>query len=211
MAAENQGREGGISLERLVFFSDAVFAIAITLLVIDIKVPELADEAVAGELSTRLGELAPNLYSFLLSFMVIAAYWLAHHRMFRRIVWVDGRLLWINMAFLLCIAFQPFPTALLGRYGNTSIAVVVYAGTQIATGLLLTAVWAYATFRHRLVAPDLEERIIRASMLRGIAAPLVFALSLPLAFRSAALAEYSWLLLLVVNPLISRFFPARAA
>ena len=95
--------------DRLIFLSDGVFAIAMTLLVVDLAVPIVASGA-TSELSTRLWELRPKYVSFLVSFLVIATYWANHQRIFQYIVRVDGTLVWLNIVLLLCIAFQPFPT-----------------------------------------------------------------------------------------------------
>jgi hypothetical protein len=117
------------SLERLVFFSDAVFAIAITLLVLPLT------EAHTSPTSTWDGSCCACGRSFSashLSFAVISNYWVAHHRTVRHIV--DARLVWLNLGFLLMIAFLPFPTAVLGEHGDTTPAAVLYAGAMSLTG-----------------------------------------------------------------------------
>ena len=126
-------------LERIVFFSDAVFAIAITLLVLDIKVPEIPERLVAQELPEALAALWPKFLSYVLSFVVILFYWTAHHRIFHAIKDYDWNLIWLNSLFLMCIAFLPFPTALLGEYGNHQLPVVIYAGSVAITRLMLSA------------------------------------------------------------------------
>jgi uncharacterized membrane protein len=98
--------------------SDAVFAIAITLLVLDIRVPEIPERLVVEQLPQRLYELRPKYLSYVLSFVVILMYWMAHHSTFRAIRCYDRVLIWLNSLFLMCIAFLPFPTSLLGEYGD---------------------------------------------------------------------------------------------
>ena len=98
-----------MELERLVFFSDAVIAIAITLLVVTLAIPE-ATENVGDALLDRW----PQMLSYVLSFLVIGVFWMAHHRIFRYVATIDQRLIWLNLLFLMCVAFIPFPTAVLG-------------------------------------------------------------------------------------------------
>jgi uncharacterized membrane protein len=109
-AAERR-REAGRELDRIVFFSDAVFAIAIIILVLDIRVP---DGLSSTELPDQVLNLGPKYLSFLISFLVLAIYWQAHHRVFRPITGYDRRLVWLNFLFLMAVDFWPFPTSLLG-------------------------------------------------------------------------------------------------
>jgi uncharacterized membrane protein len=120
-------------LDRLAFFSDAVFAIAITLLVIEIHVPEVEDSAALGQ--ALLG-LIPKYIGFAISFFVVGRFWLGHHRVFGLLSRCDDRLIGRNLLLLMAIAFGPFPTALISEYTNASVAVFVYAGWLVTTGLL---------------------------------------------------------------------------
>ena len=103
-----------MDLERLVFFSDGVMAIAITLLVVELSIPA-ATEDVGDALLDRW----PQMLSFVLSFLVIGIFWMAHHRIFRYVANLDQRLIWLNLLFLMCVAFLPFPTAVLGDHDNS--------------------------------------------------------------------------------------------
>lgn len=177
-----QESNGGIGLERLIFFSDAVFAIAITLLVLDIRIPEIPDGLEVAELPGRVAEVIPNILAYFISFMIIAVYWLVHHGTFAYIRRYDRRLLWLNLYPLLFVAFVPFPAALLARYGNTFLAFTLYAVVQIAISLLLTIIWVHAARNHRLVEPDLDAAAIRHRFYRGLVPPLCFALSILVAY-----------------------------
>jgi uncharacterized membrane protein len=128
-----------LGLDRLVFFSDAVIAIAITLLVLALKVPEIEKELVNTELTQRILDLWPKYVGYLTSFWVIGFYWIAHHRMFRYIKAYDQGLLMLNMTSLFFIAFMPFPTALLFQYPAQWITVVVYASTIALIGLSMVS------------------------------------------------------------------------
>jgi uncharacterized membrane protein len=191
-----------LALERLVYFSDAVFAIAITLLVLDIKVPELAPDIARAELTHHLIELTPRIAGYVLSFLVIGVYWEAHHRMFGFIKVCTRTLIWLNFVELMLIAFLPFPTALIGRYAAVPIALVWYACTVIAVGLARTAIWAYVSSGCRLLDGDTPVAEVRAGLWRGLTPPVIFALSLPLAYRSPVIAMLSWIAIFPVLRLI---------
>ncbi len=146
-ASENRP-VAGLSTNRLEAFSDGVFAVAITLLVLNLQIPQLAT---VSELVPKLGALWPKLLSYALSFVIVGIYWVAHHNTFHYIKRSDRNLLWLNILLLLCIVFLPFPTALLGQYPEQQVSVIIYAGTLVLTGLVLQALWWYATSRYRLV------------------------------------------------------------
>ena len=134
-----------LGLERIVFFSDAVIAIAITLLALEIRLPEVHS---GEEIPAALLSLWPRYLGFAVSFLVVGSYWLAHHRVFRVVRRYDDALIWLNIVFLLCIAFVPFASAVLGEHGNERSAVVFYAGVMIATGLMQTLLWLYVARGH---------------------------------------------------------------
>jgi uncharacterized membrane protein len=127
--------EGGLELERVVFFSDAVFAIAITLLVIDLKLPETADMASERGAWLALAATIPRLGGFVISFLVIGAYWVGHHRMFRYITRCDVSLLWRNLLLLMCVAFLPFPTSVFSEHLRGQMPIVLYAGSLGLAGI----------------------------------------------------------------------------
>jgi uncharacterized membrane protein len=201
---QEQKIEGGRELDRIVFFSDAVFAIAITLLVLNIEIPDIPQDLVSEELPGRLLDLWPKLLSYVISFLVILIFWTAHHSIFRPIKTYDRGLIWLNSLFLMFIAFLPFPTALLGEYGDQQLVVVIYAGSFAITRLLLTAVSWYATSGHRLVDDGLDLGTIRAFRVRGLAIPLVFLVSIVVSFFSVEAAVYTWLLLFGVDFVLLR-------
>ena len=125
-------------LGRLAAFSDGVFAIAVTLLVFQLKVPRLADTRSARLLADALWHERVSFISYGFSFAVIAVFWFGHHRAFRHITRHDQQLAWWNTAYLATIAFLPFASALLGRYAANPLAAAIYAGT-LAASLLLAA------------------------------------------------------------------------
>jgi len=182
-----------LALERLVYFSDAVFAIAITLLVLDIKVPELDPAIARAGLASQLLVLVPRVIGYVVSFLVIGIYWEAHHRMFGFIKACTRTLIWLNLLELMLIAFLPFPTALIGRYAFVPAAVMFYASTVLAVGLVRTAIWRYASQGRRLIDADTPESEIRGGLWRGVTGPLVFAISIPIASVAPVTAMLSWI------------------
>ena len=205
MAAE---AERTTELDRIIFFSDGVFAIAITLLVIGLRVPALPSHVANSELSRRLLDEWPRVLSYAVSFAVIGLYWIGHHRSFGHIRRFDHRLILLNLVFLGLIAFLPFPTAVLGRYGGHRSAVVLYAGSLALAGLASTALWLYA-WKARLA--DVGPRRARYLAARAAIPVVVFAGSIPIAFLSPAAAQLSWLSFLVVRRIVdSRYGDAAA-
>ena len=186
-----------LALERIVFFSDAVIAIAITLLAIYLRLPNISG-ATEATFEQALGNLLPQYFAFAISFGVIAIYWVAHHRMFRFIVDWDGGLLALNLLFLFFVVQQPLLASLLGSYGNLSAATAVYAGGLSLMGFSSVVLWVYAVRRH-LVTPNLSPGLIRYVGIRAAGAAVVFAVSVPLAFISPVLAEISWTAVAVVS------------
>ena len=202
MTEATEGRpEAGRELDRIVFFSDAVFAIAITILVLDIRVPDGLSPA---ELPAEVLGLWPKYLGYAISFLVLAVYWQAHHRVFKPIRGYDGTLVWLNFFFLMAIAFLPFPTSLLGEYGGQRISVAVYGANAAAASLLLSAISWYAIKGHRLVSHDLDEEQGRLRWLQGLAVAAVFLASIGVSFFSPTAAMYSWLLLLTTDTLVRR-------
>jgi uncharacterized membrane protein len=190
------------ALDRIVFFSDAIFAIAMTLLVLDLRVPilpsGLTDAERTHQLSSALERLAPSMFSFALSFFVIGLLWMTHHCKFRLIRRYDDGLIWLNLAFLFCIAFLPFPTAVLGRDGGL-VGTVLYAISITVTGVFSALITVSAYRRHRLIDEDIDAASIRHWMRRTAVVPVVFAISIPIAFASPEAARWTWALAFVLS------------
>ena len=141
---------------RLEAFSDGIFAIAATLLVLEITVPHL-DEP--GELGQALLDLWPSYLAYATSFLTIGIMWVNHHSVFRQIGETDHRFLFINLGLLMLIAFVPFPTILLADYawgGNGEAAALTYGITLTITALFFNLLWRYAAWNNRLLRPDAD-------------------------------------------------------
>jgi uncharacterized membrane protein len=189
---EERLRTGGLQFERLVFFSDAVMAIAITLLALDIRLPEAHLDAAPGDLTARVLALGPQVQSYVISFLVIGLYWVTHHRTFGYIQRYDARLIWLNLLFLMLIAFLPFPTSLLGDFPDEQAAVILFAATVAAIGAVSSLTWWYATHGHRLVEARLDRHTIRWGTVRGLIPLVVFLFSIGIAVVDPSLAKVFW-------------------
>jgi TMEM175 potassium channel family protein len=190
--------ETGLSFERVVFFSDAVFAIVITLLVLELKVPHLTEHTESG-LRHALIELLPRVAGFVTSFLIIGLMWVEHHRIFRYIADYDAGLLWRNLLLLLCVSFVPFPTALFSENFWSRTAFILYTASFGGVATAKLWIWRHAVAARLLkpdVTPELQKRIARRSM----AVPIACGLAILFSFISIFLAPLSFMLI----PLLAR-------
>jgi hypothetical protein len=131
---------GELEFERVAFFSDAVFAIAVTLLIINLHVPaSMGTGPAAARFARGLGQELGRIVSWALSFYVVARAWIGHHTLFRYLRRVDSRLIALNLAFLALVAFLPYATAVLGDWGDTGPGTAFYAVSMAAVGLTQSA------------------------------------------------------------------------
>jgi uncharacterized membrane protein len=196
-----------ILLERLTFFSDAVFAIAITLLVIEVHVPELP-HATDWDLGTALIERLPNYIGFVSSFLVIGRFWVGHHQLFGLLKATNMRLVWANLFLLLVIAFMPFPTAVLSNYVNLRVGVCFYCAWLALIGLVNVVVTRIALGGRVLVRDDASTFVIEARR-RGSWVAVVIGVSAFLTGLVTPLAALG--ALTVVSPLASRLMRPKMA
>jgi len=196
-------RRNGDDTGRIEAFSDGVFAIAITLLVIEIGVPHMNDAPLGATLFGELADQWPSYLAYVISFLQIGVIWANHHNRFRFIVRSDHGLLFLNILFLMCVAFIPFPTALLAEYlGETATesatAGIVYAGSLMVTAFFFTLLWLYVAGSRRLLDQSLDLTIIRAMTRRYVLGMLFYVLAFAISFVSLAAS----LVLLVVLALL---------
>ena len=139
---------------RIEALSDGVFAITMTLLVLEIRIPELPRHAPVGETLHALATLGPMLFSFSITFMLAGAFWYMHHLSFHNTKYVTRPVCAINVLFLMFVSLLPFSTGLLGRLGlDHPIALAVYFGNQLVLGVVLNLHWEYARRHGLLVSP----------------------------------------------------------
>jgi uncharacterized membrane protein len=185
---------------RVEAFSDGVLAIAITLLVLDLKVPAAAP----GELWRALGHEGWSYAAYVTSFLVIGIMWVNHHAIFDRIGRINRPVLFLNLFLLLVIAAIPYPTSLLAGYlrrggENAKVAAVVYSGTMLLAAIAFSALWGYVARRPQLLAARVDPVSARASIRRFSAGTLVYLGTVGLALVSAQVT-------LVVHFLIAIFY-----
>jgi uncharacterized membrane protein len=191
------GSERDIGLERMIFFSDAVMAIAITLLALDLRLPAIPGLTVE-QLPQLLSDLGPRFLAFAISFFVIGMFWGAHHRIFLYVKHHDRTLLWTNLLFLFLVTAMPFPTSVLASLNGTFAGIAMYASMVAAIGLVRAGIWYYATHHHRLVDKDLSDSLIRAETWVGLATAGAFIVSIGIAFLNPYLAEIFWVIMAVL-------------
>lgn len=190
---------------RILALSDGVFAIAITLLILEIAVPATTGDA--GLPKALLG-LWPRYLAYVLSFVVIARFWVTHHLAFRLIARYDAVLVWLNLLLLMLVAFLPFPTAVVGEHNSSPAAAVLYGAAVTLAGIASAAYWWYASGRGRLLRPDVGRTRVRALRARGLAGPVLFALTLPIAAFAPYTAEILWILVFPLTRIAYVLFSA---
>jgi len=164
-------------LERLILFSDAVFAIAITLLVIEIKIPEIHEKPITDNaVLHKLAELIPKFVGFLVSFLLIGQYWIVHHRMFSFVINFTDRLIWLNILFLFAIALMPFSTGFYSEYVLRGVVtpVIFYTANIALLGLANFLMWRYLSNQKNNLTENLTPALARYFSLRALTVPTIF-------------------------------------
>jgi uncharacterized membrane protein len=191
---------------RVEAFSDGVFAIAITLLVLEIRVPSPELTGHGSTLLPGLLGLWPSYLGYLISFVTIGVMWVNHHSMFVLIQRTDRYFLLLSVFFLMCIAFLPFPTALLAEYlaepKGRRVAVATYGASFVLIALAYNAVWWYAIRKGRLLDPNADREAVRTISRRYLIGPIAYGVSFALAFINvwASLAVHGFLIAYFVLP-----------
>jgi uncharacterized membrane protein len=178
-------------LERLILFSDAVFAIAITLLVIEIRIPELEREQISDKtLLVALVHLIPKFVGFIISFLLIGGYWSIHHRMFGFVTSYDGRLRFLNLLFLFFVVLMPFSTGFYSEYigpelyrMQLKVPMTFYVLNISLLGLANHLLWRHITNpKNKLAEPPIDRLYATQAKARSILVPLIFLVMLPVAY-----------------------------
>jgi uncharacterized membrane protein len=164
-------------LERMILFSDAVFAIAITLLVIEIKIPEIPRaELTEQTVLHALGHLIPKFVGFFISFLVIGQYWIVHHRLFGFVVNFTDRLILLNILFLFAVAIMPFSTGFYSEYVTKRMVtpVVFYTANIALLGILNFLMWRYVSQPSLHLSENLTPPMVKYFSLRALVLPVIF-------------------------------------
>ncbi len=181
--------KGAADNVRLNAMSDGVFAIVITLMVYEIKIPKIAPDRIQTELPLILNNMIPQFLTVILGFFILGIYWVGHNNVFLHVLKHDRLMLWLNILFLLCMALVPFPTALLVEYGSVQISLVLYALNLIIGGVLLDLIWWYATYNRHLMCDTVQPELIRSFHIRILTGPFIYLLSIPVSFFSLLAAK----------------------
>jgi len=190
--------KSGLSLGRINSFSDGVFAVAITLLVLSIHVPHIAPIVADQKLPHELIKLIPIFEAYVVSFLVIGLFWIGHHRVFSHFKRHDSGLLWLNLIFLMMIVFIPFPTSLISEYPTSRAAFIFYACSLALAGIMITVLFWYGLHGNRL-ADGVAGEYRRRFFFGYLDMSAVFLLSIPISFLSVRVAKYFWLLIIPSN------------
>lgn len=191
---------------RILYFSDAVYAIALTLLALDLRVTAVAgDPSSPSSMLSALDDLLPQLVAFGVGFALLANYWLAHHHFMSRVAAIDSRLIATNLVYLAFVALLPFPTAMIGEFESNPVSGVVFAANLAVISMLEAMMLAHAQ-RAGLLREQLTDRRYRAELLASLQPAVMFIVTIPLAFISTTLMLVSWL---VVGPVAGRLVGRR--
>jgi uncharacterized membrane protein len=196
---------------RMEAFSDGVFAIAITLLILEISVPESAFE----DLWSGIAHEWPSYLAYVTSFLTIGGIWAAHHGIFRRLAYANQRLMLLNLLLLMAVSFLPFPTKLMAEAihdeGAARTAVIFYGGTLLVISLLLSALWGSVTLDRHVLKPEVSDNEVKAIAL--VTAPSIgfYAAMIALAVVAPRVAIFGYLVIAIIALLRMRgdSMPAR--
>lgn len=202
------GRDS-VEFARTLTFTDGLFAIAMTLLVVDLAVPVLHVDHSVHELADGLNDESEKFISFFISFAVIGRYWLAHHAFFSQLTRMDQGLIRLNLVYLAFIAFLPFPTALLGEHFSNPLSVVIYAVNVAIVSGMEVVLFSRAQ-NHDLLQKKLPRDVYRYGAAMSLAPVLFFIVSIPIAFVSTTLAVGVWFLGIPLAAIAERWKPEDA-
>jgi uncharacterized membrane protein len=170
---------------RVLALSDGVFAVIITLLVLDIQVPELTQ---GQSLTEALQEVRPSLTAFVITFLLTGQYWLGHRDLFALIRRTDRGLVWLNIVYLLPVCLLPFAAGLLGRYDQEPVALHLYGLVLMAIAVMRVVIWLYATSRPHLLWQRPDDRQRRAGLALAAFPALIYLLAILVAAAAPTLS-----------------------
>jgi len=178
-----------LSTKRIEALTDGVFAIAMTLLVLSLEIPAIPEGAAAQVLPKLVLGLWPDFFNYALSFILLAKFWILHHRQFHFIKAIDQRLLWINILGLMFIALIPFSTSLIAQHGDVQVAAVFFHCNLLVIGSIFYIHWSYATGKRHLIDPDLSAQMILLNKKRNLVTPAISLVCIGLSFLTPDWSE----------------------
>ncbi len=194
-----------MSKHRIEALTDGVYAIAITLLVLDLRVPHNIEVSTEHELLMALAQLIPNFIAWLISFFVLAIFWFAHNRLFQWLKATDGLLIWLMIVSLLFVCFLPFASSLTGQFAGMFAAQAVYAATMVGMALASMAI-VHHLWRHpELCHEPMPRGHYIAAMFRSVGIILSAATALTIAFYQPIFATFAFMLMIIFTAISRRF------
>lgn len=184
---------------------DGIFAIAMTLLVLNLKLPVMTDEQAKTELGAGLALLTPHLLSFALSFLLLAVFWMVHHRQFHSIEKINSPFIWLNILMLSLIVLMPFTTSLIGEYENNLLTALLFEANLLGIGLIIWAYWWYAAKNHRLISPSVTDEQIQYGLKRAMVLPFVSVIAIGLAFLTPRYSTTVYILVPIMMAVLKKY------
>jgi uncharacterized membrane protein len=197
-----------IKPEHMISFGDAIFAFAITLMALSIEIPDLPPNLTEPELMARLAETYTGLESYLISFAIIAVFWISYHQIFNFIIGSHMAIAYLNLLFLLFITLLSISTSLVINYATYQIPFIIYCIVVVLTSSLLAVIWLYATKDYRLIDKNVNPLFIKGVMIKLISIPIIFVISIFISYVDVNIAQYFWLIIIPVSITIKRKYPA---
>lgn len=198
-------KEAWLTKDRLETLVDGIFAIAMTLLVLNLKLPVMTDEQAKTELGAGLALLTPHLLSFALSFLLLAVFWMVHHRQFHSIEKINSPFIWLNILMLSLIVLMPFTTSLIGEYENNLLTALLFEANLLGIGLIIWAYWWYAAKNHRLISPSVTDEQIQYGLKRAMVLPFVSVIAIGLAFLTPRYSTTVYILVPIVMAVLKKY------
>ena len=195
-----------VKLEHVISFSDAIFAFAITIMTLSVDIPDLPTNLTQAELLDELYALYPQFESYVISFAVIAIFWVSYHQVFNHIKGSHITIVYLNLLFLLLITLLSLSTSLIINYETYQIPYVIYNFIVVMTSLLLALIWWYAIKNKGLVEENLHPFFIKGVLANLISIPIVFTISIIISFVNLDVAQYFWLVIIPITIAIRRKF-----
>lgn len=198
-------KEAWLTKDRLETLVDGIFAIAMTLLVLNLKLPVMTDEQAKTELGAGLALLTPHLLSFALSFLLLAVFWMVHHRQFHSIEKINSPFIWLNILMLSLIVLMPFTTSLIGEYENNLLTALLFEANLLGIGLIIWAYWWYAAKNHRLISPSVTDEQIQYGLKRAMVLPFVSVIAIGLAFLTPRYSTTVYILVPIMMAVLKKY------
>jgi uncharacterized membrane protein len=195
-----------LTKSRLESLSDGIFAFAMTLMVIGLNLPDKSTIVQSTEFSAHyLLSLYPDFFHYVLAFLILGAFWLSHHIEVHPLRGLDRPYVWLNLGTLMFVALLPFSTSFSGDFYGVSLGAIVFELNLFAIGMGMYFQWIYATGNNRLVEPGMEPRFVRHIATRTLVVPSISLLGIAIALTGSLYSSMVYLLIPLVEYLITRW------